>query len=96
MFDMLTELFTTYERTVELGYDFLFFIGQLVWIFWIDGREIAVLHRIFFTVDGNDATLKVYKMQQHAVVHFKFRSAADGFSFQFELDDTDCFMHLCQ
>ena len=94
--DVLLELFAAQERTVQLGNDFLFFVCQLVWIVRVDGREVAVLHRIFLSVDGDDATFVVDAVQQHTVVHFEFRTALDGFCFQLELDDTDGLVHLCQ
>ena len=80
---------------MELFYDFLFLFRQFIWVLWVDGREMAVFHRIFTSVDGDDASFMINEMQQHTVIHFKFRASADGFCFQFELDDADSFVHLC-
>ena len=63
---------------------------------WVDGWEVAVLHRIFQSVDGNDASFIVDAVEQQTVVHLEFRTTANGLGFQLELDDGDSLVHLSQ
>ena len=94
--DMLLQLFAAYERAVQFLYNFLFFFGQLVGVQRVDGREVAILHRIVASVDGDGAFFVVDAVQQHAVVHLELGTSADGCGFQLELDDADGLVHLCQ
>ena len=93
---MLLQFFASEEGTVQFRYDFLFFGRQFVWVLWIYRREVAILHRIFLSVDCDDATFMVDAVEQQTVVHLEFRTAANGLSFQLELDDTDSLVHLSQ
>ena len=81
---------------MELFYNFFFFLCQLVWIMRIHGWEVAVLHRIFQTVDGDDTSFMVDAVEQQTVVHFEFRTSANGLGFELELDDGDSLVHLGQ
>ncbi len=52
---MLLQAVADHERVMELVYEFLLFLSQLVRVFGVDGREVCVAHFIFIPVDGQHA-----------------------------------------
>ena len=87
------ELFTVTEGVGELVNDLLLLVSETVRIFWIYGREVAVFHRIHFTIDGDSLMDYIDLVQQKAIFHSKFGSAKNLLTFQFEKDDGDGFIH---
>ena len=76
-----------------MRHQFVFFGGQTVRIFRVDGREVAVAQRVFAARQFDRALFKVDLVEQQPVVHVERGVAADGLPFELELDDCDRLMH---
>ena len=92
---MFLEFLAVHERSMNLIHQFPFFISQAIRISRVDGREIAVTQFIFFSFVHKYPPFKVYLMQQLPTLHTKLRTTVDNLRLQFELDNRNCFMHLC-
>src|SRR5574344_527997 len=67
--DVLMELLTYCERMMELTYEQLLLVGELVGVLGIDGGEMTTAHGVLLTVYGADAALIIYIIEEFAVLH---------------------------
>ena len=93
-FYMALQFFTARKYLLQAHHDLALFFGQLVRMFRIHGREIHVLHGIFFAVQCNDLPFEIDPVQQHPVFHMELGVTHDQLPLQLELQNGNCLMHL--
>ena len=87
------QFLTVYERRVQVLQDVFLFGCQLVWVFGIDGGEVAGSHLVLHTVHFHGSVLIIDFFQQFAVLHIPVRVLLEEGGFHLELNDADGFVH---
>ena len=93
-FYMALQFLTAHEHLLQAQHDLALFLREFVRMYRIHRREIHVFHGIFFAVHADRLFLEIDPMQQHPIFHMELRVSHDQLSFQLELQDSNCFMHL--
>ena len=94
--DMLVQLFADFERVVQFLHQYRFFFRETVWVFRVDGREVAGTHLVFLAVDFYRTLFIIDVFEEASAVHLPFRMLLDELTLNLELDDGYRLMHLCR
>lgn len=93
--DVFLQLFRDTEGVVQALHECLFLCRQTIRVFWIECREEVVKHRVVLSVEAVGVVFEVNVLQGTASVYVPLRMLVDELPFQFELNDGDGFVHLC-
>ena len=92
---MFLKFFAVAKSCFHTFYHITLSCCQLIWMFPVNRREFCIQHRIFFSVRKcNYSLYRIDPVKQTAVFHMKFSVSVDKLSFQLELNDRNCLMHL--
>ena len=92
--NMALEFFAMYESFFKALHDDFFFVGELIWMLPVHGRENRISEFVFNAVDNNGIGITIYQVQQFTVFEFERRVLVDKFCFDLELQDCHCFLDL--
>ena len=92
---VLLHLLAVHERRMNPVHQFALFVRQTIRVRRVYGGEIHIAQRIFLAFVYKHTTLEIHQMQQFPVLHTELRTAADDFRLQFQLDNRNRLVHLC-
>ena len=74
---MALEFFAMYESFFKALHDDFFFVGELIWMLPVHGRENRISEFVFNAVDNNGIGITIYQVQQFTVFEFERRVFVD-------------------
>ena len=93
-FHMPLQLLTPHESLLQAQHHLHLILHQIVRVLRIDGREIGIEHGVFLPVHLHGLLFVIDPVQEHPVLHMKFRMPHDDLPLQLKLDDSDRLVHL--
>ncbi len=90
---VLFQFLATFERMLDAPHQFFFFDRKGIGVLGIESRPVLVFQLVFLSFDTDRPAVEVDMVEQQAVVHPEFRTAADDLAFQLELYDRDRLVH---
>ena len=67
---------------------------KLIGILRIYRRQVDIFHIVGFAVQRDLLILIINLIQKQAIIHIEFRMTLDQLSYQLELQDSNCLLHL--
>ena len=90
---VLFQFLATFERVLDAPHQFFFSDRKGIGVLGIESRPVLVFQLVFLSFDTDRPAAEVDMVEQQAVVHPEFRTAADDLAFQLELYDRDRLVH---
>ena len=92
---VLAQLLAVHEGGMDFVHQFALFVRQAVGVGGVDSGEMGVAQGVFPPFVAEDAAGVVYLVQQLAPCHAELGTAVDDGGLEFQLDDGDGLVHLC-